>query len=49
MLRRVIAKCDITNDEITEGNEYDVEKDDDNVNVIQETIIDHSNRKTKRL
>ena len=35
MLRRVRAKFDIMNDEITEGNESAIEKDDDNVNVIQ--------------
>ena len=29
-------------DDITEGNENAIEKDDDDVNVIQENIIEHA-------
>ena len=47
ILRRVRAKCDIMNDEITEENECAIEKDNDNVNAIQENIIECANRKER--
>ena len=45
MLRRVRAKCDMMSYEITEGNENAIEKDDDDVNTIHETIVECVNRK----
>ena len=47
MLRKVREKSYIMNEEITEENEGEIEKDDENVNAIKEAIIEPINRKEK--